>query len=1038
MTTGRRERSAGLFVLLCFLLSLGALLGTANILQAQERTGTIIGELKDASGGVLPGATVVLTNKATGRVTTVVTDGSGMYRVDLDPGVYTVRFEMSGFARQETPDVEVQLGRTFTINGTMKVGNMSEAVQVTAESSPQIDTRSTTISHNVTAEEIDRMPKARSFQGIALTAPSVNQGELEGGFQVNGASGAENSFTVDGVVTNSLINGASRQNTVFEYIQEVQVKTTGIPAEYGGALGGVISAVTKSGGNTLHGEGHYYFQGSALAGSPVKRLVLSPIDELTVSYVQDEKSPETQNEVGGSIGGPIRRDHLWYFGSYSPRFNNRTNEYKYSSGTDPGSVERKTNLTQLFGKLSYGAKRLNAYGTALYTPTNVTGTLSAFNGVGPNFISSSKAANQPNLARGYKQAQTSTTGNLDLILSSSSFATIRGGYFYDNYQDTGIPTTTNYTYQTASSASAVPVPAQFAGPSQTVNTPRAQITNFDKTKRGFMNVDYNQNFRAAGWHTLKGGLGWQRTINDVDKRYPGGYIDINWGSTLTIGAGGTGTYGYYAVNDNGTAGLAQADITQLFVQDEWQVADRLTLNLGIRTEAEKVPTFKPDVLVNAFDFGFGDKIAPRLGAAYDLHGDGKVKLFGSWGRYYDWTKYELARGSFGGDIWHVFYRSLDDPSVIPTININNLPGRDLWTVPGGLPYRDRRLDSINSIDPDIKPMSQDSSSAGVDFQVNPRSVLTVHYVHNNLRRTIEDIGFLDASGNEGYLIGNPGEGPATIQVPYTATPIGQPIPKAVRRYDALQIGLDRRFAGHWYASANYTLSRLYGNYAGLASSDEIRTPTTGVSSATAQQQAGSIFREGGNANRAYDLDEVLWDSHGHLDVLGRLATDRPHVLKLFGSYTAPFGTTIGFFQYAGSGTPISTYLETSNQTEVFVNGRGDMGRTPFLTQTDVLVQHDMKVMNGKTFRVELNVLNLFNQKTARHIFNTYNRGAGTPRSSSAPSLAAIDLRNGFDYKALVAATPDAKLPVGATDPRYGMEDLFNPPLQAYVTAKFIF
>ena len=83
----------------------------------------------------------------------------------------------------------------------------------------------------------------------------MNQGEIEGGFQVNGASGAENAFTVDGVVTNSLINGSSRQNTVFEYIQEVQVKTTGIPAEYGGALGGVISAVTKSGATRCTAKG---------------------------------------------------------------------------------------------------------------------------------------------------------------------------------------------------------------------------------------------------------------------------------------------------------------------------------------------------------------------------------------------------------------------------------------------------------------------------------------------------------------------------------------------------------------------------------------------------------------------------------------------------------------------------------------------------------------------------------------------------------------------------------------------------------------
>ena len=94
---------------------------------------------------------------------------------------------------------------------------------------------------------------------------------------MNGASGSENQFTVDGVSTNSLLAGHSRQNTVFEYLQEVQVKTVGIPAEYGGALGGVISAVTKSGGNRFTGEGHYYYSGSGLSAGPVKRLVLSPV-----------------------------------------------------------------------------------------------------------------------------------------------------------------------------------------------------------------------------------------------------------------------------------------------------------------------------------------------------------------------------------------------------------------------------------------------------------------------------------------------------------------------------------------------------------------------------------------------------------------------------------------------------------------------------------------------------------------------------------------------------------------------------------------
>ena len=397
MNTRRRERGPAASLLLCFLLSLGMLLGPAHIAQAQESTGTLMGQLVDPQGGVLPGVAVTLTNIKTGRVTSAVTDGGGNYRADVEPGTYKVAFELSGFARQEMPEVNVFLGRTFTINATMKVGNLTEAVQVTAESAPLVDTRSTIIPHNVTAEEIDRMPKGRSFQSIAMTAPSVNSGDIEGGFQVNGASGSENQFTVDGVSTNSLLAGHSRQNTVFEYLQEVQVKTVGIPAEYGGALGGVISAVTKSGGNQFHGEGHYYFSGSSLSAGPVQRLVLSPVDDRTVFTVQDDKQDDNRNEVGGSIGGPIVRDRLFFFGSISPRFNARTNDYLFSSGTDPGEIKRDQTIMSGYGKVSYASRRMNAYFGALLTPTTSTGTLPAYSGTGPQYISSSKASNEVNL-----------------------------------------------------------------------------------------------------------------------------------------------------------------------------------------------------------------------------------------------------------------------------------------------------------------------------------------------------------------------------------------------------------------------------------------------------------------------------------------------------------------------------------------------------------------------------------------------------------------------------------------------------------------
>ena len=267
----------------------------AGVATAQERFGGLTGIVTDASGAVLPGATVTITSKTTGASRTIVTVGDGLYNVpDLDPGRYTMVVELSGFAKVSMDDVAVSLGKTLKVDAQLKVGDMTEVVQVTGRSAA----RDRLAQHAGGAQRhaprrSTGCRRAAASSRSRMTAPSVNSGEIEGGFQVNGASGAENAFTVDGVVTNSLINGSSRQNTVFEYLQEVQVKTTGIAAEYGGALGGVISAVTKSGGNTFRGEGHYYLRGQrALSAGPVKRLVLNPVDDVTVSYVQDSKQPD--------------------------------------------------------------------------------------------------------------------------------------------------------------------------------------------------------------------------------------------------------------------------------------------------------------------------------------------------------------------------------------------------------------------------------------------------------------------------------------------------------------------------------------------------------------------------------------------------------------------------------------------------------------------------------------------------------------------------------------------------------------------------
>jgi len=287
-------------------------LAITGLASAQERFGNITGKITDQTGAVLPGVTVTVTNNETQRSAVAVSDSTGsFYAAALEPGRYTVKFELSGFVSQEAPNVILLLGTTATVDSNLRVGGVTETVQVLA-GTPLIDVTSTTQHRNIPAEEFDVIPKGRSFQALAASLPSVNQGELEGGFQVNGASAGENNFTVDGVSVVSQIHGQQRQDAVFEYLQEVQVKTSGLEAEYGGALGGVISAVTKSGGNTFRGSLYEHYSASWLRSDNglSQRLQIDPITQNSAQIVQDNDQEFNRNEFGGTIGGPIVRDQI--------------------------------------------------------------------------------------------------------------------------------------------------------------------------------------------------------------------------------------------------------------------------------------------------------------------------------------------------------------------------------------------------------------------------------------------------------------------------------------------------------------------------------------------------------------------------------------------------------------------------------------------------------------------------------------------------------------------------------------------------------
>ena len=190
---------------------------------------------------------------------------------------------------------------------------------------------------------------------------------------------------------------------------------------------------------------------------------------------------------------------------------------------------------------------------------------------------------------------------------------------------------------------------------------------------------------------------------------------------------------------------------------------------------------------------------------------------------------------------------------------------------------------------------------------------------------------------------------------------------------------------------------------------------------------------------------MMFDSHGNVGVDGLLPTDRPHVVKLYGSYLFKTGTNVGVNFYGGSGTPVSKSVQSVYRYPILVEGRGSLGRTDALTQTDLLVSHDIRMGGSKRLRLEFNALNLFNQQQVRHVFDTVNRiGAnGRVLPSSALRLAAQNLQNGYNYDALLATTPDAAKPAGTTgagyqDPRYQMGDIFNPGFEGRFAVRFLF
>ena len=532
---------------------------------------------------------------------------------------------------------------------------------------------------------------------------------------------------------------------------------------------------------------------------------------------------------------------------------------------------------------------------------------------------------------------------------------------------------------------------------------------FDPYKRKSINTDvsYFVGRFLGGSHTFKAGYFHQRQENEVLTNFLGGRVDLffcqnytpvtsttacdaiktqnqaRYGSSACQGLNGYFVVGTGVINSRGTKQFANA----VYFQDAWNVGHGLTLNLGLRFDQERLPPYDP-ARFPSIEFGWGKKIAPRIGGAYDLLHNGKVKIYASYGKFFDIMKMDLARGSFGSDYWHNCIYAMDDTNfngITPTLNFGGgcpatgaAPGVNVGRFIENVDFRATKADPRDpAVQPDMKPYQQHEVVAGVDWAITSIWSLETRYARKRLDQAIEDMSITD---NLGFYIGNPGSNfadvlhrPVVIGTTLTTVPFCAECPgaaPAVRRYDGLELRLLRRMTGKWFGSASYTYSKLRGNYSGLVDTD----PTDGGGG-----------RHAPGHGRAFDLPTMPYLPNGQVDI-GPLATDRPHTGKLFGSYTQKWGhmaTILGVTQSAYQGTPVSSCLPVVGTASAcqWAEGRGNFvqlsraangdfvkgdviqgARTANYFQTDLSLRHEIPVMESRKLSFEANVINLFNRR----------------------------------------------------------------------------
>ncbi|WP_199746973.1 TonB-dependent receptor [Corallococcus sp. AB049A] len=883
---------------------------------------------------------------------------------------------------------------TETIVGappTIDVGSTNQGVNVDQEFIKRI----------AVARPVGKGGATRSFESLAELAPGAQSDQY--GVSINGTTSPENGYVVDGLSTNDPAFGVNASPLSIEFVQDVNIITGGYMPEFGRSTGGVINAVTRSGSNEFHGS--VFANWTPGFGEGKRKLVIEDGSTITglnaLSNMGDFGAtlggPILKDKLwffAGFAPSFQRYEHTRALNAFqleapfdpSPTAKNpvATDENGFSiTERIPGSERQyfaDSRTIQFMGKLTYLINQDHNVSFALNGTPTVTGGLGklqidpqsgglpAAQARRPGDIGATEnRANTTALAFKYAGAflekKVLVDANLGWFHQTAGNSPADGTAIGDTNGLAGYALARYSTTRPLTVFESVPGADQYCGVTDAERAARCPVTNYNVGGPGFMsqatldryqiNAKATYLLNALGTHVFKAGVDTEFLTFDQKKAYSGSVFlqesraSYN-GSTIKIWADNR-RYGYQTAPDTPVFETLQQSSTSGttiggFLQDSWSIANRVTLNLGVRYDVQSMYGGDGNLALK-----LGNQWSPRLGAVVDPFANGRAKLFVNFARYYEQVPLNMMDRAFPGERRFSARRFFSepgagtagcDPSTLEGQRGNCADKNFIVPRPESTfqsnQYYSGGLVQNEPVDPDIKPQSSDEVVVGGEYELLANTRLGATYTHRDMNSVIEDMSRDD--GNT-YFLGNPGSG------------FAKEFPTPVRDYDAVTVYLNRTFTDGWLAQASYTWSRLYGNYPGLFRPEN-------------NQLDPNILAD-------FDLIALLNNR------TGLLPFDRTHAIKVFGAkefnISNALSASIGLSYRGNSGTPIS-YLGAYpgyGQDETFILPRGTGGRTPWVNSVDSNVGVNYRVSKDSVVSFTVDVFNLFNFQTADRVDQSY-------------------------------------------------------------------